>query len=237
MQAVILAGGKGTRLKPYTTILPKPLLPMGDIPILEVVIRQLKRDGFTEIIMAVGYLGSLIETYLGDGSLWGIKIRYSYEKEPLGTAGPLALIKDLDPPFLVMNGDILTNLDYQEFMSYHQQNDSAVTISTYSKAVEISLGIIETSNDHTITNYIEKPTLNYQVSMGIYGFSESAVKYIKEGEYLDFPTLINSLLEHDESVTSYPFEGIWLDIGRKEDYENAVEMFEDVRNEFLPESD
>lgn len=237
MQAVILAGGKGTRLKPYTTILPKPLLPMGDLPILEVVMRQLKRDGFTEIIMAVGYLGSLIETYLGDGSQWGIKIRYSYEKEPLGTAGPLALIKDLDPPFLVMNGDILTNLDYQEFMSYHEQSESAVTISTYSKAVEISLGITETNDNNNITTYVEKPTLHYQVSMGVYAFSESALNYIKEGEYLDFPTLITSLLDHNESVKSYPFDGIWLDIGRKEDYENAVEMFEEIRNEFLPEPD
>lgn len=233
MQAVILAGGKGTRLRPYTAILPKPLMPIGDIPILELVVGQLKRAGFTEIIMAVGHLASLIQAYFGDGSRSGIKIRYSHEKEPLGTAGPIALIEGLEPPFLVMNGDVLTNLDYRDFARYHQQESCTATIAMYSKPVNITLGVIEANETSDITDYIEKPTLHYQVSMGVYAFSESVLRYIEPWKYLDFPDLIKSLLANGEKVKGYPFKGIWLDIGRKEDYEQAIEVFEGSRDEFL----
>ena len=236
MQAVILAGGKGTRLRPYTAILPKPLMPMGDMPILEVVIRQLKQSGFTEVIMAVGHLASLIEAYFGDGARWGIKIRYSREETPLGTAGPIALIDRLRAPFLVMNGDVLTNLDYRQFISYHLQQDSVATIATYNKAVDITLGVIEVTDEDDIYDYIEKPTLHYRVSMGIYAFSEQVLQYIEAGKYLDFPDLIKLLLAKEEPVKGYPFEGTWLDIGRKEDYEQALKIFEDSHYEFLAQS-
>jgi NDP-sugar pyrophosphorylase family protein len=233
MQAIILAGGKGARLKPYTAILPKPLMPMGDLPILEVVIRQLKQAGFNEIIMAVGHLASLIEAYFGDGSQWEIKIRYSREENPLGTAGPIALVEGLRSPFLVMNGDVLTNLDYRKFMAYHQQQGGIATIATYNKAVNITLGIIEATEKDEVYDYIEKPTLHYRVSMGIYAFDETVLQYIEPGKYLDFPDLIKLLLSREIRVKGYPFEGIWLDIGRKEDYEQAIEIFEGYRHEFL----
>jgi NDP-sugar pyrophosphorylase family protein len=234
MQVVILAGGKGARLRPYTAVLPKPLMPIGDMPILEVVLLQLKHAGFTEIIMAVGHLASLIETYFGDGSQWELKIRYSREREPLGTAGPIALIEGLRSPFLVMNGDVLTNLDYRKFMAYHQQEGGVATIAMYNKAVDITLGVIEADEKNDIYNYIEKPTLYYQVSMGIYAFGERVLRYIEPGKYLDFPDLIKLLLANGEQVKGYPFAGDWLDIGRKEDYEQAIEIFEDSCAKFLP---
>ena len=233
MQVVILAGGKGTRLRPYTAVLPKPLMPVADMPILEVVVRQLKRAGFTEIIMAVGHLASLIEVYFGDGSQWGLKIRYSREGKPLGTAGPIALIEGLSPSFLVMNGDVLTNLDYREFIAYHQQEGSLATIAMYNKAVDITLGVIEANERNDIYNYIEKPTLHYKVSMGVYAFGERVLRYIEPGEYLDFPDLIKLLLANGEQVKGYPFEGIWFDIGCKEDYEQAIEILEGSRNELF----
>lgn len=234
MQVVILAGGKGARLKPYTTILPKPLMPMGDMPILELVVCQLRRAGFTEIIMAVGHLASLIEAYFVDGSQWGVRIRYSHERKPLGTAGPIALIEGLGSHFLVMNGDVLTNLDYRAFVAYHQQAGGIATIATYSKPVNVTLGIIEANETSDICGYVEKPTLHYQVSMGVYAFSERVLQYIEPGQYLDFPDLIKLLLANGEQVKGYPFEGIWFDIGRKEDYEQAIEIFEESRSEFLP---
>lgn len=233
MQAIILAGGKGTRMRPYTTILPKPLMPVTDMPILELVVLQLKRAGFTDIVMAVGYLASLIEAYFGDGKQWGVNIRYSRENEPLGTAGPIALVKDLETTFLVMNGDVLTNLDYGKFMQHHQQQDGIATIAMHQKAVNVTLGVIETNDTDDVCEYIEKPTLHYQVSMGVYAFSNRVLDYIKLGEYLDLPDLIKLLLANQESVKGFLWDGVWLDIGRKEDYLQAIELLETDRDEFL----
>ena len=233
MQAIILAGGKGTRLAPYTTVFPKPLMPIGDMPILEIVIRQLKKHGFTKIVLAVGHLAGLIEAYFGDGSKWDVEITYSREDEPLGTAGPLALIDSLDENFLVMNGDLLTNIDYSDLMRHHLESGALSTISMYTKDVPISLGVLELNGDGNITDYIEKPTLKYKVSMGIYIFNKRILNQIERGKYLDFPDLIQNLIQKGENVSGYMFEGYWMDIGRHEDYAKVLEEFEDMKGELL----
>ena len=235
MQAIILAGGRGTRLQPYTTVLPKPLMPVGNYPILEIVIRQLHYAGFRQILMAVGYLGELIEAYLGDGSKWGVEILYSREDEPLGTAGPVALFDGLQEHFLVMNGDILTDLDYTAFFEYHQKKEGLATIATYEKKVKIDLGVIETGPNRQLTKYIEKPVLPYSVSMGIYAFARQILSHIPIGQYLDFPDLIKKLITAEKPVYSMPFDGYWLDIGRREDYEEAAEDFAELEKQFLKE--
>lgn len=233
MQVVILAGGKGTRLKPYTTIFPKPLMPIDDMPILEVVIRQLKRAGLAKITMAVGHLAGLLEAYFNDGNKWGVKIDYSPEDKPLGTAGPLASIKGLDNTFLVMNGDILTTLDYAELIEYHRREQAIATVAMYDKEVEITLGVLKANEKNEIYDYIEKPTIKYQVSMGIYVFEPKVLEYITPGESFDLPDLIKNLIEHDEPVKGYRFNGYWRDIGRQEDYEQAVGEFTELKDKLL----
>ncbi len=165
MKAVILAGGRGTRLAPYTTILPKPLMPVGDKPILDIVINQLRYYGYTDITLAVGYLSELLMAYFGDGSRFGVRIQYSHEDQPLGTAGPIALIDNLDEPFLVMNGDLLTTLNFADLMQYHRAGNAAATITTYQRSVKIDLGVIEYDDHKHLARYIEKPTHHYNVSM------------------------------------------------------------------------
>jgi len=233
MQVVILAGGKGTRLRPYTTILPKPLMPIDDMTILEIVIRQLKNNGFNEIIIAVGYLAELIEAYFGDGSKWGVKIRYSRETFPMGTVGPLKIIDDLQDNFLVMNGDILTNLAYSNLMNYHQKQNGDLTISIYDKQININLGTLKMNANDEIFEYVEKPTLAYQASMGIYAFNSRVLEYVPKGEYFDLPQLVNVLLEKKVRVLGYHFKDYWRDIGRKEDYELALDEYDSLKAELL----
>lgn len=233
MQAIILAGGKGTRLAPYTMVFPKPLMPIGDMPILEIVIRQLKKHGFTKIVLAVGHLSGLIEAYFGDGSKWGVRITYSREDQPLGTAGPIALLDDLDENFLVMNGDLLTNIDYSELMHHHLKSGALSTVSIHTKDVPINLGVLELDKDGKIVNYIEKPTLKYKVSMGIYAFNKDILSYIDRGKYLDLPDLIKTLIQNNENVSGYMFEGYWMDIGRHEDYSKVLEEFESMKDKLL----
>lgn len=225
MKAVILAGGRGTRLAPYTTILPKPLMPLGDHPVLEVILNQLRKHGFTEITMAVGYLSHLLEAYFEDGRRFGVQIRYSREDAPLGTAGPLTLITDLDEPFLVMNGDVLTNLDYSGLYAFHVEHNAAATISLYPKTVEISLGVLEVDSADEVTSYQEKPTYSYLASMGIYMLSPQALAVMEKGQRCDFPDLVKMLLQRGGRVCGRVFHGDWLDIGQPQDYLRAVESF------------
>jgi len=235
MQAVILAGGKGRRLAPYTTVLPKPLMPIGDMPILEVILHQLKRAGITEVKMAVGYLAEIMQAFFADGKRLGLKIDYSLEEKPLGTAGPLSLIKDLSSPFIVMNGDILTDLDFSDLISYHQDKKAVATVATYKRHVKIDFGVIETDENNNLTGYIEKPSFDYRVSMGIYVFNKEVLSYIPYNEYLDFPDLVLKLLNDNQKIVSYPFNGYWLDIGRPDDYAVAIEEFDKKRKLFLPD--
>jgi NDP-sugar pyrophosphorylase family protein len=233
MQAIILAGGKGTRLKPYTIVFPKPLMPIGDYPILEVVIRQLKSYGFDEIIMAIGHLKELVQAFFGDGGKWGVNISYSFEDKPLGTAAPVKLIRSCQDNFLVMNGDVLTNLNFELFLQHHKDNGAICTIASYDKPVKINLGTLKANENNELCDYIEKPTLHYSVSMGVYAFKKEVLSYIPENQYFDFPDLIKKLLKNGEKVLRYPFDGHWLDIGRPEDYELAIEHFDKYKSEFL----
>jgi NDP-sugar pyrophosphorylase family protein len=234
MQAIILAGGRGTRLKPYTTVFPKPLMPIGETPILEIVIRQLHHFGFNEVSFSVGYLKELLMAFFGDGARWDVQIKYSAEEYPLGTAGPLKLIKTTADNILVLNGDVLSDINYREFFEYHIRKKAICTIATFPKPVKIDLGTVKKDDSGHIIDYVEKPTLHYDVSMGIYAFSRSALDFIPDKQYYDIPTLILNLLSLGYKIQSYPFDGLWLDIGRQEDYEKAIETFELNRNKFLP---
>jgi len=236
MQAVILAGGKGTRLKPYTTVLPKPLMPIGDYPILEVVIRQLKKNGFDRIIIAVGYHAEIIQAFFGNGEKWGVHIEYSFEDKPLGTAAPLRNIQNLDDNFLMMNGDILTDLDFKKLIEFHGQQDAAITIATHNRSVKIDYGTLEYDEHNVLKKFSEKPILNYNVSMGIYVCSKRIIDHIPEDKYFDFPDMVQALLRNNKKVFCYPYDGYWLDIGRPDDYEIAIDDFENHKNEFLDET-
>ena len=233
MKAVILAGGQGRRLAPYTTILPKPLMPIGEIPILEVILRQLRRAGFDDVTMAVGYLAELLMAYFGDGGKLGVRIRYSHEEQPLGTAGPLGLVAGLTDPFLVMNGDLLTTLDYRALWDCHHACAAIATVATFQRDVKIDLGVVQTDDDHWVTGYIEKPTYHYTVSTGIYVLQPEVLGHIPSQQRMDLPELILKLLAAGRRVAAYPFRGTWLDIGRPEDYDQAVAEFEQHRAEFL----
>ena len=237
MKAVILAGGKGTRLAPYTKILPKPLMPIGEMPVLEVLIRQLKREGVDEVILTVGHLSGLLRAFFNDGSQFGLSIKYSYEDHPLGTAGPLALVDGLNDTFVVLNGDVLTTLRVSELVKFHHEQGAAATIAMHQRKVKIDLGVILCNGGPEVVGYIEKPTYDYSVSMGIYVFEPRVLDYIPCGEYLDFPNLVHKLLGAREMVVGYSFDGYWQDLGRPDDYEQANEDFEQMRSEFLPEGD
>ena len=229
MKAVILAGGKGTRLKPYTIVFPKPLMPIGDKPILEIVIRQLKSYGFDEVIITVGHLAELIMTFFDDGSKFSIKIGYSREDKPLGTAGGLGLIKqELNETFLMMNGDVLTTLNYSDLVKYHKRDGAIATIALSKRDVYIDFGVVELDDDNSIVGYTEKPKIDYLVSMGAYVFDPRVLEYIRPNEYLDFPDLIRKLISNGETVKGYVYDGYWLDIGRPDDYERANREIEGV---------
>lgn len=235
MKAVVLAGGKGTRLAPYTHILPKPLMPIDDMPILEVLLRQMKRAGVNHVVLTVGHLSSLLRAYFGTGEQWGLNISYSYEDKPLGTAGPIALVPDLDKTFLVTNGDVLTTLNLRKLVAFHKQKGGIATIAAHQRQVKIDLGVIQWDGDHRVSGYIEKPTTDYTVSMGVYIFEPRVLEYIPAGEYLDFPNLILKLLANGEKVCGYTFDGYWMDLGRPDDYAQANEDFCNMKKQFLPE--
>ena len=234
MKAVVLAGGKGRRLLPYTTIIPKPLMPIGDMPILEIMLRQMKSAGIDEVILTVGHLAELLHSYFQDGSRLGLHISYSQELTPLGTAGPLALINNLDEPFLVTNGDILTTLSLPDLLDFHTVNKAAATIAIHQRIVDVNLGVVKCDDNNCIVDYIEKPKYDYLVSMGIYVLDPSVLSFIARDQYLDFPNLIHILLDKHEKVMAYPFEGYWQDLGRPEDYEQATMDFEKMREQFIP---
>jgi NDP-sugar pyrophosphorylase family protein len=234
--AVILAGGKGTRLAPYTTVFPKPLMPIDGMPILEVIVRQLARFRIKEMIFTVSQQSlPLLSAFFGDGNRYGVTIRYSREEKPLGTAGPLSLLSDLPETFLVMNGDILTTLNYQRLIQYHRQKEGIVTIAMSQKKVPLELGVMEYDPDLRLTRYLEKPVLSYSASMGIYVFEKKVLRWIPSRRYLDFPALIQKLLEQRERVICYPSSDFWLDIGRHEDYEEAQKKFQEMRKKILYE--
>jgi NDP-mannose synthase len=234
MRAVILAGGKGSRLRPYTLVLPKPLVPVGERPILELILRQLRAGGFEHVDISVGHLGSLIQTYFQQDANVpdGLTLEYHWEDEPLGTAGALRNIGGFSEPFLAMNGDILTDLAYAELLARHKAWDAALTIATYRRDHQVSLGVI----DHeagVVRDYIEKPTMHYEVSMGVYAYDPRVLDYIPPTRF-DFPDVVKALLAAGETVRTYPFDGTWFDIGTPGDHERAVAFLESEPGRFLP---
>jgi NDP-sugar pyrophosphorylase family protein len=234
MKAVVLAGGKGARLSPYTTILPKPLMPIGDMPILEVMLLQMKDAGIHHVVLTVGHLSELLRAFFKDGSQFGMNITYSYEDHPLGTAGPVALVDGLDDTFLVTNGDVLTTLNLRALIDFHKEQGAIATIAAHHRQSRIDLGVIEHDGDHRVTGYIEKPTYDFLVSMGIYIFEPAVMAYIVRNQYLDFPDLVKKLIAAGEKVVGYEFNGYWEDLGRPDDYARASKDFENMHAQFLP---
>lgn len=237
MQAIVLAGGKGTRLRPFTAVFPKPLMPLGDadpMPIMEVVLRQLSRFGFKDVMVITGYLTELIEAFFGDGKKFGTKVTYKREVFPLGTAGGLALLPRPKEPVLVLNGDILTTLDFKAMYDFHTRRGAAATIASYPREVRIDFGVLEFANDpHILTGYREKPEFAFQVSMGLYILSPVAWDYLTPGKPLQMPDLLETMRGDSQPVHCFKQNCYWLDIGRHDDYATANEIFESRRGSFL----
>jgi NDP-sugar pyrophosphorylase family protein len=235
--AVILAGGQGKRLAPYTFVIPKPIVPIGTTPIIEIVLRQLARHGFRRVGIALGHMSEIIRAVAGDGSRFGIELDYSDEEQPLGTMGPLRLIPDLPDDFLVMNADLLTDMDFDALWAFHHDHGGTATVSTYIKTTQLGLGVLETGPDDRITAFREKPVLRHKVSMGIYVFKKQVLEHIPSNTHFGFDDLMSVLLDRGEVVKSFPFSGEWLDIGIPADYEKAQEEFERHRERYLPAED
>jgi NDP-mannose synthase len=235
VRAVILAGGRGTRLRPFTTIFPKPLVPIGDMPILEIVLRQLQRHGVNDVTILTGYLAYLLEGYFGDGAKLGLSIDYVRETAPLGTAGPLRqLVGRVHDDFFVMNGDLLADLDYSALMERHIEAGCDVTVGTFKHTEKIELGVLQISDHDQVVDYEEKPILHYDVSMGIYAMSPRILTRIPDG-YYDMPALILDQLAAGQPVASWRHDGQWLDIGRSDEHDVANELFETFRDTILPD--
>jgi NDP-sugar pyrophosphorylase family protein len=229
VNVVILAGGKGKRLAPYTSVLPKPLMPIGERAILEVVVEQLADTGFRNVTLCVGYLSHLIKAVFTNGPTRRVSMRYVRENDPLGTAGPLRLVDGLEGTFLAMNGDVLTTLPYDELVSEHRASGNVLTIATHRRTTKVDYGVLHLDGAQgslsRVTGYEEKPEFSWTVSMGIYVMEPEALDYIPSG-YFDFPDLVEALLAAGRPVGAYVYEGFWLDIGRQEDYQQAVELWE-----------
>ncbi|MBI3548559.1 MAG: NTP transferase domain-containing protein [Elusimicrobia bacterium] len=229
MQAVILAGGKGTRLRPYTASLPKPLVPVGDFPIIEIILRQLRHQGFRDVIISTGHLAGLIEAYCGGGARWKLKIRYVREEKPLSTAGALKLIRGLAPDFLAINGDILTTLDYARMFERHKKSGAMATIGVCERKTFVDFGVIDVDRAGLVTRYTEKPAYQYLVSMGVNAFDRKALGHIRTGEALGIPDLIERIRDAGQPVYGFRNSAQWLDIGRPEDYQTAQDIFSDPK--------
>lgn len=225
-RAVLLAGGKGTRLYPYTLTMPKPLVPISDdVPIIEIIIRQLVKYGFDHITITVNHMADMIRAFCGDGSKWGIKIDYSLETKPLSTMGPLKLIKDLPENFLVMNGDVMTDMDFGAFYDTHVKEGSIFTISAYERDNKIDYGVLEMDESGRLVGFREKPVLHYHVSMGVYMMNRKCLEVIPEDTFYGFDHLMVELIQRHTPAVVKAFKGYWMDIGRPEDYELARKDF------------
>ena len=236
MLAVILAGGKGTRLMPFTITIPKPLLPLGDMPIVEVVIRQLAAAGVTRVVLTLGHLAHLFVATVGDGARLGVRVEYCFEEEPLGTAGPLRLVRDLGDDFLVMNGDILTMLDYRDLIAVHRKQEAWGTIAVHRREVQIDFGVILLGDDGRFQGYREKPTLSYEVSMGVNVLSAECLQFIPPEQKFDMPDLMLAMHRAGKRVVCYRTDCYWQDIGRFDDYQRASDDFARDPLRFSPQA-
>lgn len=232
MRAIILAGGHGRRLAPYTTVVPKPLMPVDGMPILEILIRQLARDGVKRVTICLGPHGKIIRLYFADSDL-GVDIDYSEEVEPLGTMGPLRLIEDLPENFLVLNGDLLTDVSFAELFRKHCESGSVFSIGAFRREVATEFGVLESNAEGTLTGFQEKPRLSYTVSMGIYALNRSVVGLIPPGRAFGFDELVLDLLARGTNPRIFAHEGLWLDLGREEDFMTAQQIFDQKRDLLL----
>jgi len=233
MKAVIQAGGLGTRLRPYTLVLPKPLMPVSGTPVIEMLLKWLRRNGVHDAYITTGYLGHLLKALCGDGSQWDMNITYSEEPEPLGTVGALTLLeKELDQTFMVLNGDLITDLNINAFKTFHESHGGLLTVGVTNKTVNVDLGVLDV-NDSVVTGFHEKPTLNYTVSMGIYFMQPEILDFIPAGVPFGVDNLIHAMLDKGEKVHVFQHDGMWMDIGRPEDFETAQEVFEENRKTLL----
>ncbi|MDR1489809.1 MAG: NDP-sugar synthase [Desulfovibrio sp.] len=234
MKAVIQAGGKGTRLRPYTLVLPKPLVPVGEMPIIEVLFRWLKRNGVTESCVTLGYLGELIRAVCRDGSQWELPIQYVQEQEPLGTIGALRLVDRewLDGPFFCLNGDVLTDVNLRAMVKFHGAHGGPLTVAMARKSIHVDLGVMDVL-DGRVTGFREKPTLGFSVSMGVYCMDPAILDIVPTKVAFGFDDLMYTMLDKELPVYVYPHDGLWMDIGRPEDYHAAQEVFEENRMSIL----
>lgn len=235
MQAIILAGGKGTRLHPYTTILPKPLVPVGDYPIMEIIIRQLEFYGIKDIFISTGHLAGLIEAYFNDGAKFGVKIRYIKEDKALSTAGPIGIIRGLKDNFFLMNGDTLTNLNFRLLYNFHLKNRAMITIATVKREVLNDFGVLKINKNFDLISYTEKPKRFDYVSIGINVLNKRCIKYITRGQPIGVPELVDKGLLGKEKIKCYKSDSYWLDLGRIEDCQKAQEVFVRDKHKFLYE--
>jgi NDP-sugar pyrophosphorylase family protein len=233
MRAVILAGGRGVRLQPFTVNFPKPLMPLGDTPVLEVLIRRLATFGITDVTLTLGHLAELVKAYFDQRrDILPSPPRYVVEDQPTGTAGSLAAVDGLTETFLAMNGDLLTDLDLHALVAHHRQERAALTIATQARQVKIDLGVLEFDSDCRITAYHEKPEQVHHVSMGVYVYEPTVLRFIRSGEHLDFPDLVIRLMEAGERVSAFLSDALWFDIGRPDDYARAQQMFDAAPQKF-----
>jgi NDP-sugar pyrophosphorylase family protein len=232
-RAVILAGGKGSRLRPYTVVLPKPLMPIGDYPILEVIVMQLSKNGFTHITLAVNHQADIIKAYFGNGEKWGLRIDYSFENKPLSTMAPLKLIDDLPENFLVMNGDVLCDLDFVNFYNLHSKRDENFTISAFKRSIKSEFGVLKVDSQQKLTNFEEKPISEYLVSMGIYMLNRRVLDMIPEGVAFGFDDLMYEMIKSETKPYVEVHSGYWLDIGRPDDYVQAIDEFDSIKEKIL----
>jgi NDP-mannose synthase len=231
MKAVILAGGKGTRLKPYTTVIPKPLVPVGEKAILEILITRLKKEGVDEVFICLNHFAEIIMAFFGDGSRFGMKINYSIEDEPLGTVGPVKRIAGLPEHFLVMNGDLITDLPFQQLYDFHMKGNSLLTVSTFTRKIKIDFGVIDVNpSTQVATGFREKPEFTFEVSMGVYVMNRDVLGFVPAATHFGFDNLMLTLLGRQQPVSIFPYKGYWLDIGRSDDYEKANEDIEMLNN-------
>lgn len=237
MQAILMAGGQGRRLRPITAVLPKPLVPIGDISVLEMVLRQLRWYGFDNVVLCVGYRSELIMAVVGDGRRYGLDVRYEVEEEPLGTIGPLARIDRLEDNFLVMNGDICTDLDFGFLLRWHKAHEAPASVSLHPRREKLELGIIHLSDSgERLTGFEEKPEFSFYVAMGVNAFRRSVVELIPSNGAFGFDDLMSTMLARNTDIRAFRHDGFWLDIGRPDDYQRMLDEFPSRETALLPDS-
>jgi NDP-sugar pyrophosphorylase family protein len=231
---VIIAGGLGSRLKPYTTVLPKPLMPVGNMPILEIILHQLRESGFRRVILAVNHFDGLLRSYFGNGDALGVSITYSKESQPLGTVGPLHLVAEqLPETFLMMNGDVLTDMNYDELWESHMSSGCGLTLSVHRRRMQIPVGVIDVAEDGTVSKFREKPSIDLWTSMGIYAMNRTLLPLIPRDRSFGMDGLASAMLESGRSIDTFRHEGECHDIGVPKNLEEANDAFNERRELFL----